>query len=411
MKLAELAASPTARKRLVIAAAVGLVALVGGVRWYRFHSTHLVTENAAVDGDILTISSKVSGRVAAILVQDNTTVTAGTPLVQLEQDDLLVARSKARAAVAAAEGQLAEAKTALMLQRTQQPLDLASADAKVGDAVSKVKRAADAQAKAAQDVASARQALHVAEVERTAALRDRDRVRLLAKQDAVAQQALDTAEDRCRRAEAQASAAQAQYRAAQAMAAAAQADQDSLQYQQQVAQTGKRQAASGPLLVAMKAATVQRCEAQVAAAKADLADIERKLGETVIKAPVAGRTGKRSVQLGQLINANEPLLSLIPPTVWVTANLKETEMKGIAPGASAEVTVDALPGMAFAGTVESVQPATGARFSLLPPDNATGNFTKVVQHVPVRVSLKPQPHLDRLSPGLSAEVTISLQGS
>jgi membrane fusion protein (multidrug efflux system) len=411
MRLSEIAASPTARKRLIIAAVVGLAVLGGGVRWYRFHSTHVVTDNASVDGDVITISSKISGRVAALLVADNTTVAAGTPLVQLEQQDLLVAQARARAAVAAAEGQLAEAKAALQLQRTQQPLDLVSADAKVGDATAKVKRASDALAKARQDVASARQALQVAELESAAATRDRERVQGLAGQGALSQQSLDTADDRARRAAAQADAARSQIKAAQAMVAAAQADQDSLQFQQQAAQTGRRQADAGPLLVAMKAASVKRSEAQVAAAKADLADIDRKLAESVIKAPMAGRLGKRSVQIGQLINANEPLLSLIPPTVWVTANLKETDMAGITPGSAAEVTVDAVPGTTFAGTVESVQPATGARFSLLPPDNATGNFTKVVQHVPVRVSLKPQPHLEALSPGLSAEVTISLRGS
>jgi membrane fusion protein (multidrug efflux system) len=146
----------------------------------------------------------------------------------------------------------------------------------------------------------------------------------------------------------------------------------------------------------------------VASARAvrDLAALQ--VSYTVVTAPVSGVVSKKSVEVGQLVQPGQPLMAIVPlEDVWVVANLKETQIERVVPGAPAEITADAYPGRVFPGYVESVSPATGAKFSLLPPDNATGNFTKIVQRIPVRVRLDTPPDsLHPLRPGMSVDVTI-----
>ena len=161
--------------------------------------------------------------------------------------------------------------------------------------------------------------------------------------------------------------------------------------------------------VTASGAALRAALAKVESARAvrDLAAIQ--LADTRIAAPASGIVSNKNMEPGQLVAAGQPLLSLVPlAEVWVVANMKETDVRDIKPGASAELEVDAYPGHAVDGTVASVGPATGARFSLLPPDNATGNFTKVVQRVPVRIHVKQSADLLRpLRPGMSVFVTIA----
>ncbi len=165
--------------------------------------------------------------------------------------------------------------------------------------------------------------------------------------------------------------------------------------------------ASGEQVTAATAA-LRGAEARVASARAVRDQAALQLSYTVVTAPVAGIVSKKSVESGQLVQAGQPLMAIVPLyDVWVIANLKETQIERVAPGAEAEIKADAYPGLVFQGHVESVSPATGAKFSLLPPDNATGNFTKIVQRIPVRVQLDAAADsVHPLRPGMSVSVTI-----
>ncbi|MFZ5624447.1 MAG: HlyD family secretion protein, partial [Gemmatimonadota bacterium] len=153
---------------------------------------------------------------------------------------------------------------------------------------------------------------------------------------------------------------------------------------------------------------LESANARLAAARAAVANAELQLGYTVIRAPIAGIVARRKVEAGELVQVGQQLMTIIPlQEVWVTANLKETQLADVTPGDKVEFTVDAYDDRKFTGTVESISPATGAKFALLPPDNATGNFTKVVQRVPVKITVDHPDPMYPLRPGMSVVVTIT----
>ena len=213
-------------------------------------------------------------------------------------------------------------------------------------------------------VGQAEAAIRQAEANAQKAHADLERLRPLAERDIVSKQQLDAAR-------AAATAADAQVSATQAALAAA--------------------------------------DARVAGARAARDEAALQLSYTRITAPMSGVVSKKNVEMGELVQAGQPLMSVVPLSdVWVVANFKETQIEGVTPGDPADITVDAYPGLHVAGHVESLSPATGAKFSLLPPDNATGNFTKVVQRVPVRIRLdRPNDPERPLRPGMSVEVTVT----
>ncbi len=341
------------RRRFVLAAGVvvGLVVVALGARAIWFATTHESTDDAQVDGHITPLSARIGGYVISVRVQDNQQVRAGDTLVVLDDRDLRA-------------------------QVEQKSADLAALIAtvgsrgRVGQAVAQLDQARAAAAAAAatvtQDEANAQKAAS-----------DLERYQALSARNIVSQQQLDAAR-------AAAAATAAQLTAAQRNAVAAQEQ------------------------VTASMAALAGSEARVAAARAVLDQAELQLSYTVVTAPADGVVSKKAVEIGQLVQAGQPLMSLVPlHDVWVTANFKETQIEDIRPGADATIKADAYPDRVFHGDVESVSPATGARFSLLPPDNATGNFTKIVQRIPVRIHLDGQTdpaHL--LRPGMSVNVTI-----
>jgi membrane fusion protein (multidrug efflux system) len=241
-------------------------------------------------------------------------------------------------------------------------------------------------------------------------LDDRDFRARLAQTDADLAALLATVSSRTRVGQADAAVAQAQANALKASADLARieplANQNVVSQQQLDAARAAASAAAAQ--VASAQAALVGADARVAAARATRDQAALQLSYTRITAPSAGVVSKKSVELGQLVQAGQPLMTVVPlDDVWVTANLKETEMADVTPGDSADVTVDAYNGLHFRGHVESLSPATGAKFSLLPPDNATGNFTKVVQRIPVRIRLDGAiDPAHPLRPGMSVVATI-----
>ncbi|HEX8986475.1 MAG TPA: HlyD family secretion protein [Rhodocyclaceae bacterium] len=339
--------------RLAFAAVVIAAALWLGWRWW-WGRTHVTTDDAQVEGHVVPVLPKVGGFVAEVMVNDNQPVKANDLLLRIDDRDY-----RAKLAQAEAELELALAAAGREGQNGQAAAQVAAARAAAAAARSTVEQALANADKAQKDL------------ERTQGL--------IAKK-MVSPQALDAAEAAAR-------AAQAQLKASRESAASA----------------GEQVTAYG--------AALQAALAKVDSARAarDLAAMQ--LADTRIAAPAGGLVGSKSVEPGQFVQAGQALMSVVPlDDVWVVANIKETDVRGVRPGDRADVEVDAFPGVDFEGRVDSLAPATGARFSLLPPDNATGNFTKVVQRVPVKILVKQSADPARLlRPGMSAFVTITTQ--
>ncbi len=339
----------TSKKKMIIfgiIAVVIVIALIWGIRTFIYSRGHETTDNAQVDGHIVPVLSKVGGYVTAVLVQDNDSVRNGQTLVRIDDSEYKVKVAQAEADLAAARS------TAGGRQFTGQ------SQAAVATATGN-RFAADAQIQAAR----ANQQKANADLAR---MRD-----LVAKQIVSAQQ-LD---------------------AAQAAAASAAADVEALQ----------RQAAAAGGAVQNAQAGVRLAQAKLQAEQAALDNAKLQLGYTTLDAPETGTISKKAVELGQLVQPGQTLMSIVADTgTWVTANFKETQLNTMVVGQPVAFEVDAYPGCEAEGKVQSLSGATGARFALLPPDNATGNFTKVVQRLPVRVAITRGCGTNRpLRPGMS----------
>jgi membrane fusion protein (multidrug efflux system) len=413
-------------------AVVGLVVLVvlgilgwSGWAWHK-SSIEVSTDDAYVEGTISPVSSKVAGHVVEMLVHDNQAVRAGEVLLRVDPRDYEAKRDQARAAVAVAAANVRAARAELPLARetTRSQVDevraalegsrvsVRSSESAVDEARARLesKRAAAAAMRA--DVVAAQSA-------RRKTGRDLERMQALMKNDYVSRREHDDAQAAFETATAIVEAterrlAQTEKEVQQTEAEVASRRLAIEQARQRVAELRGTlaRAESQQQQVTVKAAEVARAEAQLRAAQADLAVAELNVEHTVVRAPIDGVISKRGVEVGQIVQIGQPLLALVPlHDVWVIANFKETQLTRIRAGQVAEVRIDTYPGKVFMGSVNSISAGTGSRFSLLPPENATGNWVKVVQRVPVKILLdaksagNPQP----LRAGLSAVVTVRLK--
>jgi membrane fusion protein (multidrug efflux system) len=419
---------PDDRRRIVIGAAavVGLAGLLfGGWAWWQARS-QISTDDAYVEGAVTVISSKVSGNISEMLVKDNQAVKAGELLLRVDPRDYRAKRDQTAAAVKVAEAALLALRSELPMTRG---VTVAQGDeargalegARVAEAASQsAVEEAQAQLEAKRAAASAAEA-DVAGARATAvqAVREKERQRKLVQQGLVAQRDFDQAEAAEGTARASLEAferrkIQVEREGQQVEAALASRRLGVQQARQRVAELrgSLARAESQRHQVPMKEAEVTRAEAVLAQAQADLAYAELQLQYTEVRAPVDGVVSKRTVELGQVAQMGQPLLAIVPlHDVWVIANFKETQLARIRPGMKAEVHVDTFSDRTFQGTVDSLAAGTGARFSLLPPENATGNWVKVVQRLPVKIKIDPAQfgNPDTLRAGMSAVVTVKLR--
>jgi len=345
--------APGGRRRIVL----GLVALAAvlGLGWavkqWLYGRSHESTDNAQVDGHLVPVLAKVSGYVTAVNVAENDRVRADSTLVRIDEREYAVRVAQADAELAAARAQVGGS---------------GMAEAQVANATGQ---------RAALDASIA-----AARANSVKADADLARMRELVAKQIVSRQQLDAAQ-------AAADAARAQLLSAQRSASAAGA--------------GVTNAEAG----------VRLAQARLAAAQATRDNAALQLSYTRVVSPVGGIVSRKQVEVGQLVQAGQPLLTVVSDTgVWVTANFKETQLSDLRVGQPVELEVDAYGGCSAKGKVESVSAATGAKFALLPPDNATGNFTKVVQRVPVRIAItegcgKDQP----LRPGMSVAAHVDVK--
>jgi membrane fusion protein (multidrug efflux system) len=353
------------------------------------------TDDAQVEGHVVSVSPRLVGQVERVLVKDNQAVHEGDVLVELDDRDLVARRAAAKADLGAAQAQLHAAQTQLAIATKSADSNLIVARAGVAQAsaVRGSSRAAIDQARADVTAAEARRRLADSEYRRTD---------FLFRSDAVSAAAQDAAK-------AQIDQAEAALTQTKAHLASAEAGLDNSAGNIESARGHLIAAQSGPDLVEAARAQAELAQARVEQAQAAFDQAELDLSYTKVKAATSGVISRRSVEVGQTVSPDRPLLAIVPLNdTWVVANFKEDQIALMKSGQPARVSVDTFHGHDLVGHVDSLAGGTGSRFSLLPPDNASGNFTKVVQRVPVLIRLEPHGDVT-LRPGLSAAVTVFTQ--
>jgi len=378
-------ASPGFRIAVIIAA---VVLLVVGIFVYRYVTSYESTDDAQVDGHINSISTRIAGHVIKLNVADNQYVEAGTVLVEIDPADYQVAYERAKADFESAQAAAAAAGVDVPITSVSTTSQVSSTEADVANA-----RAGIAAAK--QQLAAAKAQLAQAEANNVKAQNDLGRYKQLVDKEEISQQQYDVAVAAAKANAAAVDAARAQVDAAQAQVNQAQAKLAQAEANWRNAQTAPQQ-----LQVIRSKAAAALADAQ--RKKADLDQAQLNLQYTNITAPVAGVVSDRTVEVGQNVSPGQELMKIIPLNdVWITANFKETQLREMKVGQPVTIEVDAN-GRTYKGKVDSIAGASGARFSLLPPENATGNYVKVVQRIPVKIVLNPGENSDHsLRPGMS----------
>jgi membrane fusion protein, multidrug efflux system len=383
-------------RRRYIFIGIALAAALGGTGYWAYQRQFEDTDDAQIDANISNVSPRVTGTVSVVNVVENQRVKAGDVLAEIDPSDLKVAVDLAKAQVAEAQAQLEGEDPSVNITETSNKTTVATSGADLASA-----QAALAQSKKSVDQLAAQLVQAQANDKNTQV--ERQRAEQLIKQGAITQSEFDQ-----RTAAAEASAANVDaLRQALEAARAGVGEQDA-----RLTSTQSRLAeikANAPRQLATRRASVLWRQASLDAAKAQLAQAELNLSYAKIVSPVSGIVGKKAVSVGDHVAPGQEILALAETdTIWVTANFRETQLKAMHPGLSAAVHVDSLDAD-LVGSVESIGGATGSRYSVLPPENASGNYVKVVQRIPVRIKLEPgQAGMDRLRPGMSVEPKVRL---
>lgn len=406
---------PRKRPVKLLLAALGIGAIIAGnfsYHWWQYASTHEETDNAAVAGHLYQISSRISGMVSAVPVDDNETVQPGELLVQLDPHDYQIKVQQAQAVLAVAQRQANAAQDTIALAGTTAQAQTTEAQGKLSNAIAAISaaRAAVTEAQAGVPVAQAELAQAEATLEKAEA--DYNRYQSLFDTGAIARQQLDSAKAAYDVALAQRNAAQQEVRQAQAQLSQAQEGVTQAQAQLQASRGGLQQAQASGVQTDVNRSQYEATVAAIEQAQATLAEAQLQLSYTNITAPAEGRIGRKTVEVGQQVQPGQPLMAVVGDEMWIVANFKETQVEQMQAGESVEIELDAFPGHTFTGRIDSLSPASGSQFALLPPDNATGNFTKVVQRIPVKIAFNPESIREyeaQITPGMSATVSVKVQ--
>ena len=381
--------APGRRRTLIFAAILGLVILVGAIAFVAYSETYESTDDAQVDGHLNGITSRIDGEVKAVYVEENQSVKAGQLLVELDPRDDAVALEQAQA-------QLLKAQAELRAENPNLPITTSTSQTSISTSRSEVANADAGVAAAERDQAAALSQLQVVEANNAKAQSDVGRYKALVDKDEVSRSQYDEVVATAKALAASVDSARASAEAAQKVVDQRKAQLDQARSQMALANV------NAPNEIAISKADLQSKEANVKSMQALVDQAQLNLSYCKILAPVSGVVTKRTVEIGQHVDKGQRLLTLADlGDLWVTADFKESQLRQMHPGQSVTISVDAYD-QKFDGYVEAMPGATGSVSSLLPPENATGNYVKVVQRLPVRIRFKPgQPGLDRLRPGLS----------
>ncbi|HEY3092825.1 MAG TPA: HlyD family secretion protein, partial [Vicinamibacterales bacterium] len=375
-------------KRIRIAIGVVLIVLLGVGVWLWATAGRETTDDAQVDAHVTPVSARVGGMVVDVSVKENQQVEAGATLVVIDPRDYQVALDKARAELATAEADAAAARVNVPITSTAATSNVSTARGGVEQAEAGIEGAQRGVEAANARVATAQARQREAEANAAKTAKDVERFKGLLAKDEISQQQYDAAVAAADAARAAADSTRSQIQEAQAGISMAQSQLTQARAGHTQAAAQLESAQTAPEQVAAQRARASSADARVLQQRAAVQQAELNLQYATVKAQLKGIVSKKSVEPGQLVQPGQPLMTVIPlEDVWVTANFKETQLESMRPGQPAIVEVDAYGGREFKGHVDSLAAATGSRFSLLPPENATGNFVKVVQRVPVRIAI------------------------
>jgi membrane fusion protein (multidrug efflux system) len=382
------------------------VAIAAGVWFYMHFKDRVSSDDANVDGHISAIAPKISGNVVEVAVLDNQPVKTGDVLVRIDPRDYQAKVDQAKAAVLQAESQLRSAQVMVPMTNETTQSGTSAAGAQLADAEAQLARAQiDYEKAAGSGLAYAEANVRSKQASNERAQADLARMKTLVDKAEISQQQYDSYVAGARVADAELHAAQEQVGSAQKEAASRKAALDTTQSRINQAKAMLESSVANRKQVAVRTADAGTAAAAVEAAKANLEAAELQLSYATIVAPIDGVVTRKSVEVGQIVSPGQGLMTIIPlKDVWVTANFKETQLANVHPGQEAEIHVD-MYGKSVKGHVDSIAGATGSRLSLLPPENATGNFVKVVQRIPVKI-LVDQTDTLILRPGMNVDVTI-----
>lgn len=394
---------------LVTSTILAILLIVLGALWWLHAQGREETDDAYVEGHLTTISPRISGNVTKVLVEENQPVKTGQILVVLDPHDEQVQLNESAALLEAAQHQSAAAKSKIQQTALSALGETNQAQGDISSAEAEIKRAKAAVLQAQDAVIEAQAKLKEAVSQEEFARTDFERYKEVFANRAVTKQQYDKSAKSLEVAIAQREQAEQNLR---------QTKKQELQAESTVQETVGRLHKSKGMLTSAKATTVQK-ESDTAQYLSSLASINRykaaleqsklQLSYTTLYAPIDGRIGKRSVEVGQRVEPGQALLSLVQKKIWITANYKETQIGRMRVGQHVEIKIDAFPERTFKGTVDSLGPASGAKFSMLPPDNATGNFTKIVQRIPIRIVFDQDSiagYENRIAPGMSCVVAV-----
>jgi membrane fusion protein, multidrug efflux system len=396
--------------RYLVVAAVVVVLATGGYYLWKYLNTYETTDDAQIDGHINAISGRIAGNVIEVRAEDEQIVNAGDVLVRLDPRDYEVALAKAQADLGDAEAALESSRIDIPITTINTASQLKTASSSRADATAFVLGAQRQLTATRARLESAQAQVREAEANLKKTTDDVARYKLLVDKNEIPRQQYDTAVTT-------AAAAQAALEAR--VAAVREAEQNIVVAQSAVEQANQRitqadasidSAMTAPKQVAVSEARAKSAQAQVDQKKALVEQAKLNLTYCTIVAPVAGIVGKKTVELGHNISPGQQLMALVPlDDIWVIANFKETQLNRMQPGQRVRVAVDAY-GREYTGKIVAVGGASGSRFSVLPPENATGNYVKVVQRIPVRINLDAGQNSDhRLRPGMSVDPKVYLE--
>jgi membrane fusion protein (multidrug efflux system) len=423
------------RNKWVLAAGCAFflaIAIAGGLLW-RHYETHVSTNDAFVEGRVSPVSAIVTGSVLRVLVDDNQEVKKGQVLVELDPKYYQAKLEQAEAAVAIAESQLKAAQEQVSFSREIISSQVAQAEAALQASSSAIQASRQVLDQAKAILASRKEALAVAQAELKEKLAleekakiDYDRMLRLLEKKAISRVEYDLAKVNYEASSAQVAAAKSKVLLARRELEAAFADRKAKEsgYAYSPLHLGVKSAKAKAIEAEAKLAEtrakgrsvkIREAERELASARleealANLKYAKNQLEDTVIRASMAGRVTKKNVEVGQVVHPGQPLISIVSlHDLWIVANFKETQLSHVRPGQRVKITADTYPGKIFTGTVDSIQAGTGSRFSLLPPENATGNYVKVVQRIPVKIVLDKQSNPSIFMLGMSVVPTIELR--
>lgn len=400
--------NPRFRRRVIWA--ITILALLALAAMY-YYAGRVTTDDAQVDGHVMPVSAKIYGNVAEVLVKDNQAVRAGDVLIRIDSRDYQVKVEQARASLALAEAQASAARTGVPLTRETIASNNNGAEAQLQVAKADYLRAQYAfEQSSHSDVEAARAMVAARQAANDKAQADLARMKPLAERTEISKQQFDAVTAAARVANSELIAAQERM-----LAAEKESEQRKAAMLAAQARTEQAKAALSATRASRKQVDIQSAQAVSAAAavsqaEANLKAAELQLSYAEIKASADGVVTRKSVEPGQIVQPGQSLLMIVPlQDIWVTANFKETQLADVKSGQKATVKVDTY-GREFHGHVDSIAGATGARLSLLPTENATGNFVKVVQRIPVKIVLDPvPPEKAVLRPGMNVEAAIALR--